>query len=163
TDYDLNNNATTRAPLYRPTHMAPEAPDANNPLAPGWVTKGTNGVASITASSAVMCTPSTETPPPVGETVVFPYLTAVFSATVSSTAGSCSGGAVARTLSASLPSGSTSTQAEWFAGTAFQTIPPTIPANPTLPLTVNLSLPTQPVPTTESNFSSFGHIKFGSS
>ena len=54
---------------------------ASNPLAPGWFQgPGTNkrgainGVAAITAASAVMCVPSSETAPAVGQEVVFPYL-----------------------------------------------------------------------------------------
>ena len=118
----INDSGTTaHAAMYRP--IATRSGVTSNPVAPGWFqgpgpnqSGAYNGVANITAGSAVICIPSTETAPTIGETMVFPYLASVFTATVSSTAGSCSGGATPRTLSAALPTGATNAQGEWFAG-----------------------------------------------
>jgi hypothetical protein len=101
----VNDTGTTPRPaLYRP--IAQKTGVSSNPLAPGWFQGhgnnnggAINGVASISAGSAVMCVPTSETAPPVGEQVVFPYLASVFTANVASTAGSCSAGAAALTLS----------------------------------------------------------------
>lgn len=165
TDYAADGTSSVRAPLYRPAHMAPEAQDANSPLAPAWMTNATNGVATIAQNSAVICTPNAYTPPAVGRVIVFPYQTAVFTSTVSSTAGSCPAGFTARTMAAAFPntSGYTVAQAEWFAGTAVQSTMTTIPANPTLPFTITTTLPMTPVPGFESNGASHGHIRFGNS
>ena len=114
--------------MYRPIAMRSGV--TNNPVAPGWFQgPGTNhgsgafnGVANVTAASAVICIASSETAPAVGETIVFPYLPTVFTAIVNSTAGTCAGGATPRTLGQAMPSGSTNTQAEWFAGSAPQNL-----------------------------------------
>ncbi len=160
----INDSGTTAdAAMYRPIAMRTGV--TNNPVAPGWFQgPGTNnsgafnGVANITASSAVICIPSTETAPTVGETMVFPYLTSVFTATVSSTAGSCSGGATPRTLSAALPTGATNTQAEWFAGSSPQNLATAIGAG-TCPSSINLSNNINPVPGFESNVAPFGLLQ----
>ena len=76
----INDSGTTaHAAMYRPIAMRTGV--TNNPVAPGWFqgpgpnqSGAYNGVANITASSAVICIPSTETAPTVGETMVFPYL-----------------------------------------------------------------------------------------
>ncbi len=81
----INDSGTTaHAAMYRP--IATRSGVTNNPLAPGWF-QGSgpnhcgafNGVANVTAASAVMCIPSTETAPTVGETIVFPYLASAYS------------------------------------------------------------------------------------
>lgn len=147
--------------LYRP--IATESVIANNPIAPGWfqgpganASRAFNGVASITAGAATMCVPTAEQAPAVGQTVVFPYLSNVFTATVSST-GSCSGGTQA-TLSASLPAGSTNTQAEWFAGVSPQHLATAIGSG-TCPATITLANSISPAPGYESNVAPFGLIQ----
>jgi hypothetical protein len=153
----INDSGTTaHAAMYRP--LAPLSGVANNPLAPGWFIGGYNGVANITAGSAVMCVPTAETAPSVGQTVVFPYLVSVFTATVSSTAGSCATGAKPRTLASPLPSGSTNAQAEWFAGSAPQNLATAIGSG-ACPATITLSNPIVPAPGFESNVAPFGLIQ----
>jgi hypothetical protein len=154
---------TAKAALYRP--IAQKTGVTNNPLAPGWF-QGSgpnlggafNGVAAIAGGSAVMCVPAAETAPSIGQQVVFPYLASVFRATVSSTAGSCSGGATARTLSASLPTGSTNSQAEWFAGTSAQNLATAISSG-TCPTSITLSNSINPVTGFEANVAPFGLIQ----
>jgi hypothetical protein len=160
----INDSGTTaRTALYRP--IAVRSGVTNNPVAPGWFqgpganySGAYNGVANVTASSAAICIPSTETAPTVGETMVFPYLPAVFTATVSSTAGTCSGGATPRTLSAAPPSGSTNTQAEWFAGSSPQNLATAITSG-TCPTTITLSNSITPAPGYEANVAAFGLIQ----
>jgi hypothetical protein len=160
----INDAGTTaKAALYRP--IAQKSGVANNPLAPGWFqgpnsnnSGAFNGVASIAAASAVMCVPSTETAPAVGQTVVFPYLASVYTGSVSSTAGSCSGGATARTLSTALPAGSTGAQAEWFAGSSPQNLATAIGSG-ACPSTIVLANSISPVPGYESNVAPFGLIQ----
>jgi hypothetical protein len=153
----INDSGTTaKAAMYRP--IASNSGLANNPVAPGWFLGGYNGAAAITASSAVICVPATETAPAIGQTIVFPYLANVFTATVSSTAGSCAGGASTRTLSSALPSGSTNSQAEWFAGTAPQTINATVSGSG-CPASISLTNSILPVPYYESNVAPFGLIQ----
>jgi hypothetical protein len=160
----VNDAGTTaHAAMYRP--VAQLTGVSSNPMAPGWFqgagpnnSGAYNGVANITAASAVMCVPSTETAPAVGQTVVFPYLTSVFTAAVSSTAGSCSGGASPRTLSAALPSGSTNSQAEWFAGSSPQNLSTSISSG-SCPSTITLSNSINPVPGYESNVAPFGMVQ----
>jgi len=153
----INDSGTTsKAAMYRP--IATNSGIANNPVAPGWFVGGYNGAAAITAASAVMCVPATESAPSVGQEVVFPYLANVFTATVSSTAGSCSGGASPRTLSSALPSGSTNSQAEWFAGSSPQTINANISGSG-CPASISLTNSILPVPYYESNVAPFGLIQ----
>ncbi len=160
----INDSGTTaHAAMYRPIAMRTGI--TNNPVAPGWFqgpgpnhSGAYNGVASITASSAAICIPSTETAPTVGETIVFPYLASVFTATVSSTAGSCSGGATPRTLSAALPTGSTNAQAEWFAGSSPQNLATAITSG-TCPTSITLSNSINPVPGFEANVAPFGLLQ----
>ena len=160
----VNDSGTTaKAALYRP--IAVKSGVSSNPLAPGWfqgpgpnLSGAYNGVASITAAAAVMCVPSAETAPSIGQRVVFPYLASVFTATVSSTAGSCPGGATARTLSAALPAGATHAQAEWFAGTTPQNLATAISSG-TCPTTITLANPINPVAGYESNVAPFGLVQ----
>ena len=162
--WQIINDAGTaaEAALYRP--IAQKSGVSSNPLAPGWfqgpganASGAINGVAAITASSAVMCVPSSEAAPAVGEMVVFPYLGSVFTTTVASTAGSCPG-ASARTLATALPVGTTNTQAEWFAGTSAQNLLTAITSG-SCPLTIRLSNSINPVPGYESNVAPFGLIQ----
>jgi hypothetical protein len=160
----INDSGTTaHAAMYRPIAMRSGV--TNNPVAPGWFqgpganySGAYNGVANITAGSAVACIASTETAPTVGETMVFPYLASVFTATVSSTAGSCSGGATPRTLSAVLPAGSTNAQAEWFAGTSPQNLGTAITSG-SCPTSITLSNSINPVPGYEANVAPFGLLQ----
>jgi hypothetical protein len=160
----VNDSGTiSHAALYRP--IAHRSAVANDPLAPGWFQgPGTNhsgaynGVAAITAGSAVMCVPNAETPPPVSQVVVFPYLASVYTGTVASTAGTCASGSTARTLSTALPSGSTNTQAEWFAGTSVQKLAAAIGGG-ACPATITLANSIDPVPGYESNVAAFGLIQ----
>jgi hypothetical protein len=160
----VNDAGTTAKPaLYRP--IAQKTGVSSNPLAPGWFqgpnnnnSGAINGVASISAASTVMCVPSAETAPAVGQKVVFPYLASVFTASVASTAGSCSGGATARTLSLALPAGSTNTQAEWFAGTSPQNVATAITSG-TCPSSITLANSINPVPYYESNVAPFGMVQ----
>ncbi len=159
----VNDSGTTAvAALYRP--IAQKSGVSSNPTAPGWfqgpgpnLSGATNGVAAITASSAVICVPSSEAAPGAGQTIVFPYLANVFTATVSSTAGSCPG-ANARTLSSALPSGSTNGQAEWFAGSSPQNLSTAIGSG-SCPSSITLSNSISPVPGYESNVAPFGLIQ----
>ena len=153
----VNDAGTTAvAALYRPG--AALSGVAANPLAPGWMVGATNGVASITAGSAVMCVPNAETPPAVGATVIFPYMPSIYTSTVASTAGSCSTGFTARTLNASLPSGATSAQAEWFAGSSVQNLATAIGPG-TCPTSITLENNINPVAGWESNVPPFGLIQ----
>jgi hypothetical protein len=147
-------SCTTKQAAYRP--IATQSGVANNPLAPGWIVGASNGVASTTASSAVMCVPSSQTPPAVGSSVVFPYFASVFTATVNSTSGSCAAGSVARTLSANLPS--TTSQSEWFAGTSVQNLSTAITSG-SCPTTITLNNSINPVSGFESNVAPFGLIQ----
>lgn len=160
----INDSGTTaHAALYRPIAMRSGV--TSNPVAPGWFqgpganhSGAFNGVASITAASAVMCVPSAETAPAVGQTVVFPYLTTVFTATVASSAGSCSSSATARTLSSALPTGSTNAQAEWFAGSSPQNLATAISSG-ACPSSISLSNSISPAPGYEANVAPFGLIQ----
>jgi hypothetical protein len=160
----VNDAGTTaKAAMYRP--IAQKSGVSSNPLAPGWFqgpnnnhSGAFNGVASITAGSAVMCVPSAETAPAVGQTVVYPYLASVFTANVASTAGSCASGSNARTLSAALPTGSTNTQAEWFAGSSPQNLATAISSG-SCPSTITLANSINPVPSYEANVAPFGMIQ----
>jgi hypothetical protein len=157
--YAADGTLTIVPPVYRPLYdHSSIAPD---PRAPGWLTGGKNGVASITQNSAVICTPNAETPPAVGQQIMFPYFTNIFTSSVSSTAGSCSSGFTARTMAGAFPNTSayTSAQAEWFTGSAIQSTTTTIPTTITYPLTLNLTLSTNPVPGWISNFPQHGHVK----
>jgi hypothetical protein len=160
TSYSAAGTPTVVPPIYRPLYDHTVL--ANNPLAPGWIVgPATNGVASTTQNSAVICTPNAMTPPVVGQPIMFPYFTTIFTSTVSSTAGSCSTGFTARTMAAALPniSGYTAPQAEWFTGTSIQSTTTAIPATPTYPFTITLTNSTAPVPGFESNIAAHGHIK----
>jgi hypothetical protein len=160
----INDSGTTaHAAMYRPIAM--RSGITNDPVAPGWFqgsgpnhSGAYNGVANITASSAVICIPSTETAPTMGETMVFHYLPSVFTATVSSTAGSCSGGATPRTLSTALPTGATNSQAEWFAGASVQNLATAIGSG-ACPTSITLSNSINPVPGFESNVAPFGLLQ----
>ena len=148
---------TAKAALYRP--IAQKTGVTNNPLAPGWFQgPASNGVAAITAGSAVMCVPSAETAPAAGQKVVFPYLASVFTATVSSSAGSCPAGASARTLSTALPTGSTNSQAEWFAGSSAQSLATAVGGG-ACPTSLTLANSINPVSGYEANVSPFGLIQ----
>ena len=161
----INDSGTTAEPaLYRPVCIM--CVWSNNPLAPGWFQGpgansggAYNGVASVTAGSAVICTTSA-TVPVVGNTIVFPYLTTVFTTTVASTAGSCGSG-TARTLTSPMPTGSTASQAEWFAGTSVQTLSTAISSG-SCPTTITLTNPITPNPGYESNVAKLGLVQIDS-
>ena len=129
-DVNPSGTVTQHAATYRPEGIFTVW--ANDPLGPGWIqgpgannTGATNGVAVTTQNSALICIPSSETEPPVGQTIIFPYFASIFTSTVASLTGSgCAGGSNPLTMAAALPntSGYTSIQSEWFAGTNVQTI-----------------------------------------
>ncbi len=149
-----DSGCTAVAAMYRP--VAALSGVAANPLAPGWMVGASNGVASITSGSAVMCVPNAETPPAVGATVIFPYQATIYTSTVASTAGSCSAGFTARTLNANLTA--TSAQAEWFAGSSVQNLATAIGSG-TCPASIALSNNINPVAGWESNVPPFGLIQ----
>ncbi len=158
---DTGTHAKT--PVYRPTGIRTAL--SNNPVAPGWFegsgangSGAYNGVAQVSDGSAVICTPATLTQPVVGNTIVFPYLATVFTTTVASTAGSCAAGSTARTLSAAMPAGSASTQAEWFAGTSVQTLRANV-SGAACPSSITLTNSVLPSPAAESNVAPFGLIQ----
>lgn len=157
--YAADGTLTVVPPVYRPLYD--HGPGAPHPLAPGWLTGGKNGVASITQNSAVVCTPNAYAPPAVGQQIMFPYFINIFTSTVSSTAGSCSAGFTARTMAAAFPNTSayTAAQAEWFTGSAIQSTTTTIPTSITYPFTITTTLSVDPVPGWPSNFPQTGHIK----
>jgi hypothetical protein len=165
TGYNAAGTPTSVNAVYRPIDTQDQT--ANNPLAPGWCVGCTNGVASITQNSAVICYPTTAgaVAPVVGDKIIFPYQTAVFVSTISSLTGSgCTGGTSPATMAAAFPntSGYTVAQAEWFQGTAIQSTTTTISASPSYPFTITMNLSTAPIPGFESNVASHGTIKFGS-
>lgn len=157
--YSANGALTVVPPIYRPAYT--HSPLAPAPLAPGWLTGGKNGVASITQNSAVICTPNAYSPPAVGQQIMFPYFASIFTSTVSSTAGSCSTGFTARTMAAAFPNTGTYTmaQAEWFTGSAIQSTTTTIPTSITYPLTLTTTLSTDPAPGWITNFPQHGTLK----
>ncbi len=135
-DMNAAGTLTTHPANYRPAGIFTVW--ANYPLGPGWIegpgvhnTGAINGVAVTTQNSAVICIPTSETQPPVGQTIIFPYFATIFTSTVSSLTGSgCAGGTNPLTMAAALPntSGYTTTQSEWFAGTSVQKIQTSIPS-----------------------------------
>lgn len=151
---------TVAPPYYRPL----QENYSNTPFGPAWGTGQVNGVATIAQNSAVICAPTATgaRQPAVGTTIVFPYQTGgLVSRTVSSTAGSCSAGFTARTLSSALPNsgGYTATQAEWFTYTTPQTLAYPLPATITYPWPVYLNLQIDPVSSAELNLASHGRIE----
>lgn len=157
--YSANGALTVVPPLYRPAYD--HSSIAPNPLAPGWITGGVNGVSTIAQNSAVICTSNSYASPVVGRHIIFPYFASIFSAVVSSTAGSCPSGFTARTLSVAFPNTSTynAAQAEWFAGTAIQSTTTAIPTTISYPLTLALTLPINPAAGWISNFPQHGTVK----
>jgi hypothetical protein len=151
------SGTTSKTAVYRPTGIL--AATANNPKGPGWFqgsgpnfSGAYNGVASVTAGLNTITIPTGVTIPVQGNKIVFPYLSTVFTATVSSVSGS------SVTLSASMPSGSTGTQVEWFAGVSPQSLAASVSAG-TCPATITLNNPIIPSPVTESNVAPFGLIQ----
>jgi hypothetical protein len=149
-----DSGCTAVTAMYRP--VAALSGVAADPLAPGWMVGASNGVASITSGSAVMCVPNAEMPPAVGATVIFPYQATIYTSTVASTAGSCSTGFTARTLNANLTA--TSAQAEWFAGSSVQNLATAIGSG-SCPTSITLSNNINPVAGWESNVPPFGLIQ----
>jgi hypothetical protein len=157
--FDANGTLTVVPPVYRPLYDHSDS--APVPFAPGWVTGGAYGVSTISQNSAVLCTNNTYASPVVGQQIMFPYFASIFISTVSSTAGSCSSGFTARTMAGAFPNTSTYnvTQAEWITGSAFQSTTTTIPTTITYPITLALTLSTDPIAGWLSNFPQHGHIK----
>jgi hypothetical protein len=159
----INDSGTTVVPgVYRP--IAQRTAISNTPTAPGWFqgrllnnAGAYNGVASVTAGSAVICTPTAYNSPSVGDEIVFPYLTTVFTTTVSSTVGTCGSGN-ARTLASAMPSGSTAVAAEWFAGSSVQHLSASVAAG-SCPATLTLANSISPSPVSESNVAPYGLIQ----
>lgn len=152
--YAADSTLTVIQPFYRPIQM--NSSNANNPCGNNWVVGCYNGVGLITAGSALMTIPAGVKLPVATNQLVFPYLTKVF-ATV---ADSVNSGTRVVTMHDVAPTGSTGTQQEWFAGTAFQTTSATIPGTPTYPFTIPMSMAIKPNPSGISNMAQFGHAKF---
>jgi hypothetical protein len=157
-----DSGTTTKAGVYRP--IAQRTAISNTPTSRGWFEgRQSNGegaynaVASTTAGSAVICTPTAYSPPSVGDTIVFPYLNSVFTTIVSSTAGTCGSGNP-RTLAAAMPTGSTSAVAEWFAGLSPQHLSASISAG-SCPATLTLANTISPSTVNESNVAPYGLIQ----
>lgn len=152
---------TSVPPIYRP--LLNNTQNANKQISDQWVTGGSNGVASITAGSAVICVPTAlGRTAPNSINIVFPYLpiAQLFSTTVlNQTGAGCAGGNIGVTLNAALPAGTTATQAYWMAGTAFETGETTIPTVINYPLTITVSLPTAPDPA--GTMAGHGHVILG--
>lgn len=151
--YAADGTLTVVPPVYRPAYQHSSL--ANHPCAPGWFVNCINSVGSITAGSPSMTVPAGVKLPAVGNTVVFPYLTKVFT----TAADAVNTGTRVVTLHAAAPAGSTSSQAEFFAGTAVQTTTTSIPGSPVYPYTLQLTGSIKPIPGWPSNFSTHGHAK----
>lgn len=167
--YDGTNSAvsTVEPPYYRPG-MEFNQP-MNDPRAPGWGVGQSNGVATITQNTGVICAPTASGArlPVVGQTIIFPYQGAgLKSFTVASTAGSCSAGFTPFTLGSykggptTFPNTSafTATQASWWTYTTPQTLAFALPSTISYPFNLYMNLPFPPVPGYEANVSSHGHI-----
>lgn len=166
-----DGTVVSETPLYRP--LGTNSPAANDPLAPGWaqgsgVYNGgaTNGVASITQNSAVICVPaSLGRMPVVGQQIVFRDTPTIFQSIVSSlSGGGCSSGFNPATMASALPntSGYTIAQAEWVSTTSIQNLGVAISAGSiTYPKTITLTNSTAINPGFESNFATHGRIKMG--
>jgi hypothetical protein len=155
---------STIQPLYRPVDEV--MPNSNNPLGAGWATNATNGVASITQNSAVICVPTAlGRVPVIGQTILFRDTPAVFTATVSNNSGAgCAGGFTGTTISPAVPNvtGYTLAQTEWTSASAVQTSTTALSGTINYPVTINVSLSTNAVPGFIANFATHGHIKSGS-
>lgn len=160
--YDPTGVTPTTVPaVYRP--LLVNTQNVNHPLTDQWVTGGSNGVASITAGSAVICVPTAlGRTAPNSINIVFPYLPVnqLFQTTVLNQTGTgCPGGNVGVTLNAALPAGTTASQAYWEAGTAFETGETTIPTTINYPLAITVSLPSAPDP--QGTMAGHGHVILG--
>lgn len=150
-----DSGCTAQTPMYRP--IATMSGISSDPLAPGWMVGGHNGVAQTTASSAAICVPSGGGSLTVGETIIFPYQPTIFTTTVASSAGSCGAGFLPVTLT----SGSgmvTSSQAEWFAGSNVQKVG-TLIGSGSCPTSITLANSINPAAGWESNVAPFGLIQ----
>lgn len=156
---------TAVPPVYRPAGN--RGHEANNVLADDWVTNGSNGVASTTQNTAVVCVPTalgrsfTN-----GNIIVFPYFTpGVFSTTIVNQTGAGCTSATGLTLASALPNTSAYTvaQAYYVTGSAIQTIETLIPTTMTYPFTLTISLPNGPSPFGIYDFAPVGHVFIGSS
>ena len=159
--WQIVNSAGTTAKtgLSRPTGIKTAV--ANNPLGPGWfqgsgpnLSGAYNGVASVTAGSNQITIPASIALPIASNQIVFPYLSTVFTTTVSSV----NSGTRVATLAVNMPAGSTGTQVEWFAGTSVQNLATAVSGG-TCPTTITLNNPITPSPATESNVGPFGLIQ----
>jgi hypothetical protein len=93
---------------------------ANDPTAQGWFIGGFNGAASVSSGSRTITVTSANVPA-AGQTIVFPYLSSIFTTTVSTVSGSTV------TLAANY-AGATSSEVEWFAGSSPQHLASAMPA-----------------------------------
>src|SRR5208282_2602822 len=104
----------------------------------------------------------------VGAEVLFPFLPTMFTTTVASTAGSCSAGFTARTLTAAIPniSGYTLTQTPVYASTSstgIQSLATSLAAGSlSYPVTITLANACAPTPGWDSNMAPQGRLKLGS-
>jgi hypothetical protein len=164
TSYNAAGSSTVIQPFNRP--LDTQAQDSNNPLAIGWAKNATNGIASITQNSSVICVPNgLGRVPVIGQQILFRDTTAVFQSTiVSNTGGGCAAGYNGSTMAAAFPntSGYTKAQTEWVSTTSVQNTSTSISGSPTYPFTITLNNSIAPDPSVENNVASHGHIKIGS-
>lgn len=166
--WTLTNDSGTssKTAFYRPAYVKTKI--ANDPLGYEWCQGpaqnniGCISTVALTNGTTLACFPSalqSTQVPAVGQAILFPYATGgLIETTVSSTAGSCSGGAAARTLGASIPA---ATQSFAVFGTSFQNTAADFPASRTYPYTLNQTKPIKPGPGSEYGFASTGLIQIG--
>ncbi|HEV2275629.1 MAG TPA: hypothetical protein VGR96_15765 [Acidobacteriaceae bacterium] len=149
---------TMQTPNDRP--LMTRTPYANNPLGPGWIIGASgggasNGVASVANGSNQMTVASGETPPAVGEQVMFPYTIPTFVGIVAAVAGQ-----VVTFGSGQNYTGASSSQQEWFAGSSIQTAATAISSAQSMPFTVTLNNSIAPSPLSpQSNVAPWGMVQ----
>lgn len=157
-----DSGVTSKTALYQPTGILTAA--SNNPLGPGWFqgsgpnfSGAYNGVGAINSGSPTLMTVPAGLPLPVAsQKIVFPYLSTVFTATVSTV----NTGTRVVTLNSSYP-GSTASQIEWFAGVTPQSVAATIGSG-SCPATISVTNSILPSPVGESNVAPAGLIQIDS-
>ena len=157
----IGDTGTVSKPaMYRP--IAQNSAVASDPLAPGWFqgsgpnfSGAFNGVGAISSGSPTHMTVASAAYPTNGQTLVFPYLSSVFTTTVAS------GGGTANIVMSSSYPGATGTQIEFFAGSSPQNLSVAISSG-TCPATITLANSINPVAGFESNVAPFGLIQIDS-
>jgi hypothetical protein len=164
---DSNGVTTSHPGLYRPA--AENTTVANVPVAPGWALNATNGVATTTQNSAVICVPTGLGRLPSvtsGNQLVFPNFGTVYQGTVTSLTGAgCASGTQGVTISPAIPnvSGNSQLQAEWISTTQINSLTTAISSGTiTYPLVIHVSNSSAYIPGWENNVGSHGAVKIGS-